>query len=265
MRHCPKNGACIVEHEKLLRLATELGCALLKNGAEIYRVEESVERVLTAYSVDDPQVFAIPTLLIVTLVDGEGRPHTQIKHLKSPGVNLSRIDELNDLCRSICQKKPSPEQALLEVSRLEQNPVYSESTQVFAFAITSFFFTLFFNGTMADALCAALCGVVIRISIHFMNRFETNTFFRNILASAILAAIAMATVHLGWGNNSDKIIIGALMTLVPGVMITNCMRDVMAGDLVASLVRLVEALLIGTAIALGAGMAITAARMIWGV
>ena len=48
-----------MDYDKLLNLGTELGCRLMESGAEIYRVEESVRRLLTAYGVE-PQVFAIP-------------------------------------------------------------------------------------------------------------------------------------------------------------------------------------------------------------
>ena len=79
------------------------------------------------------------------------------------------------------------------------------------------------------------------------------------------ATIAMLAVQMGFGANLDKIIIGALMNLVPGIVITSFMRDIMGGDLIAGLIRFVESLLVATAIAIGAGIALMVPRLIWGV
>jgi uncharacterized membrane protein YjjP (DUF1212 family) len=48
------------------------------------------------------------------------------------------------------------------------------------------------------------------------------------------------------------------MTLVPGVAITNAMRDVIAGDLLAGTMKGVEALLIALALAAGTAVALIA-------
>ena len=62
-------------------------------------------------------------------------------------------------------------------------------------------------------------------------------------------------------DHIDKMVIGAIMNLVPGVAITNSMRDIIAGDLLAGQAKLVEALFIATAIALGAGMVLSLHRL----
>jgi uncharacterized membrane protein YjjP (DUF1212 family) len=98
-----------------------------------------------------------------------------------------------------------------------------------------------------------------------LERFRVNSFFSNILASGTAAAIAFTAVHFNMGLNPDKIIIGALMNLVPGIAITSFMRDLIAGDLIAGLIRFTESLLVATAIAIGAGIALAAMRAVWGV
>lgn len=70
--------------------------------------------------------------------------------------------------------------------------------------------------------------------------------------------------HCIFAHNVDKIIIGALMLLVPGVAVTNSMRDIIAGDLIAGLMKMVEALMVATAIAIGTGGALSISRYLWG-
>ncbi len=253
-----------MEYNQLLSVSAELGFGLLRSGAEIYRVEESVERMLEAYGVKEPQVFAIPSLLIITIPDDQGHPLTQIKRLRAPGSNMDRVECLNDLCRRVCRDTPPFSQVMSEITAIMNRPVYTLPLHVAACSLTAFCFALVFGGDFFDACCAGVTGVVIRIAVAFMDDLGTNPFFRNIIASAIVTIMALFAVRWGLGHNSDKIIIGTLMNLVPGVMLTNCMRDVIAGDWVAGLVRLVDALLVGTALALGAGMAITLLQLAWG-
>lgn len=82
------------------------------------------------------------------------------------------------------------------------------------------------------------------------------------MLSGMTAALALLSVWAGAGQHVDKIVIGAFMNLVPGVAFTNSLRDIIAGDLIAGLTRLTEALLTALAMALGAGIVMTAAK--WG-
>ena len=95
-----------------------------------------------------------------------------------------------------------------------------------------------------------------------LEKFHTNPFFANIMLSGMTAALALLSVWAGAGQHVDKIVIGAFMNLVPGVAFTNSLRDIIAGDLIAGLTRLTEALLTALAMALGAGIVMTAAK--WG-
>ena len=59
-------------------------------------------------------------------------------------------------------------------------------------------------------------------------------------------------------NNPSYSAIGALMLLVPGLALTNAIRDLINGDLIAGTSRMVEAALVGSALAIGTGFALFA-------
>lgn len=115
---------------------------------------------------------------------------------------------------------------------------------VVAFAGVGFSFTLFFGGNLRDALVATLAGALIRVVIQGMERVQTNGFFINLINSLLVTLIALLAVRYQIADHSDRIIIGTLMTLVPGVAVTNAMRDIIAGDLVAGTMKGLEALLV---------------------
>ena len=79
------------------------------------------------------------------------------------------------------------------------------------------------------------------------------------------ALLAAGLTDLGVGEHIDLIIIGAIMAQAPGLVITNFMRDIMAGDMMSGLVKLAEALLTGAGIALGTGVALSLVNAVWGV
>ncbi|NLJ30090.1 MAG: threonine/serine exporter family protein [Clostridiales bacterium] len=249
----------------LINTATEVGYMLLANGAEIYRVEESMQRIFRAYSVEGGEIFAIPTCIYATVSTADGRPITKIKRCHARCTNMDKVEKVNDLCRRVCRERPDFCVIRAELRRIDARPTYTFLEQVMAFSLVAFAFTLFYGGTFSDAVCSVVCGAVIKVVAHQMDRFHANSFFTNILASGAGALVALVAVHYNFGLNSDKIIIGALMNLVPGIAITSFMRDLIAGDLIAGLIRFTESFLVATAIAIGAGAALTVTRAIWGV
>ena len=77
-----------MDYDKLLNCAVELGCRLMYSGAEIYRVEESISRLLQAYGLESPEVFAIPTCVIVSVTTPEGHPITRMRRIAAHGTDI---------------------------------------------------------------------------------------------------------------------------------------------------------------------------------
>lgn len=254
-----------MDYEALLTFATELGYRLQLSGAETYRIEESVQRLLRAYGADGGEVFAIPNLLITSLNAPGGRPLTRIRRIPAHGTDIYRLEALNDLCRRLCTAPPPLEEAraaLEAVCRDETN--YTKPQLLLGYAVGAGAFTIFFGGGGIDALCGAFCGVVIGVCLFLMDALHSNLFFKTFVGSFCATLCAVALVQVGAGQALDTIIIGALMALVPGLAFTNALRDIIAGDMISGLSKIAESLLIGVAIALGSGVALWLAGLLGG-
>ena len=244
-----------MDYDKLLNLGTELGCRLMESGAEIYRVEESVRRLLTAYGVE-PQVFAIPNCLIVSVNTPEGHPLTRMCRIPAHGTDIELLERCNQLCRYLCNQ-PVP---VLEAQELVADLPrglrgFSPKILVLAYGATAAFFALFFGGGLLEWLAAALCGLAAGVCLLYGQRFiGSNTFFRTSICAALISGLALLLVTLGLGKDLEAISIGALMVLVPGMALTNAMREIMAGDVFSGLNRTAEVILVATAIALGTAL-----------
>lgn len=247
-----------MNYDKLLNISVELGCRLMSSGAEIYRVEESVRRLLQAYGLESPEVFAIPNCVIVSVTTPEGHPITRMRRIGSHGTNIELLERCNALCRSLC-KSPLPlPQARGQVDKLRTQRRSYRPRQVLAgYFIAPAFFTPLFGGGFWDGLAAGLCGLAVGWCVIFGRRLlGSNNFVRTIAASLAGALGALLLVLLGLGRDVDTITIGVFMVLVPGIALTNAMREIMAGDIISGLTRAAEAILTGAAIALGAALAL---------
>lgn len=252
-----------MERHDLLEVTTNIAAELLCSGAEIYRVEESVLRIFDAYGEKQGEVFAIPSLLIVSIRQENGEQSlSQVRRLHEQGVHLERIRACNDLCRRICRELPDKSEIEQAIRRIDSVPVYPDYIITLAYAFVSFGFTLVFGGSLSDCFAALLAGTACQLTLKQLQAFDTNSFFTTILASFAAAATACVCVFAGLGTMTDKIIIGTLMTLVPGMGLTNAMRDIMASDLIAGITRLITVLLTATGIALGSGAALSFLRFL---
>lgn len=252
-----KNKARVEEldYHRLLNVSIGLGVLLLENGAEIYRVEESIQRILHAYGVKKVDLFAIPTLIIVSIEDNNNKTLTKTKRLHSRSTNFDRVNVANDYIRYVCNKKPPLDDVLDEINAIKERPVYGFMMHLFSATLVGFSFTLFFNGTISDALVAMFAVLFARIVGVQMERFHANSFYITVVASFIHTAIASTICLLFPELHLDRIIMGTLMILVPGVAFTTALRDIIARDLLAGMVAGLEALLIASAIAIGSALA----------
>ncbi len=244
-----------IDYHRLLNVSIRLGVLLLENGAEIYRVEESIQRVLHAYGVKKVDLFAIPTLIIVSIEDNNFETLTKTKRLHSRSTNFDRVNVANDYIRYICKAKPPLKDVLDEIDLIKERPVYGLPMHLFSAALVGFAFTLFFSGTITDALVAMTAVLLGRAVGVQMERFHANSFYITVVASFIHTAVA-STICLFFPElHLDRIIMGTLMILVPGVAFTTALRDIIARDLLAGMVAGLEALLIASAIAIGSALA----------
>ncbi|MEG1578139.1 MAG: threonine/serine exporter family protein [Oscillospiraceae bacterium] len=253
-----------MDYDALLDLVTEVGFRLELSGAEIYRVEESVTRLLAAYGIPTGEVFAIPNCLTVSLSTPKGHAMTRVRRIPHHGTDLYRIEALNSLCRKLCSETPDFSDARKALDELWHTaPKYPLWVLLCAYFIGAGFFSLFWGGNWQDGLCGGICGVAIGLCLTFFNRLGANLFFKTLAGGAVSAVLALLFTTLGLGKNVDFITIGALMILVPGVAMTNAIRDIMEGDLISGIAKLGEALLVAAAIALGTGLALTFSQW-WG-
>lgn len=228
------------------------GRIMMESGAETYRVEDTMLRMARSQNMLDAQSYVTPTGIIFSL----GKTHpTRITSISTRITDLHRIALVNNVSRKLTTQELTLEQAYEALKKIETTNYFLPIIiQVLASGIASSAFLLMFKGMISDmpaAFVAGGLGLYIVTVIHNTTRVK---FFSEFLASVGVGGVAVLAVHFGVGSEVDKIIIGSVMPLVPGLIITNAVRDLMAGHFTAGIAKGTEALL--TAFAIGAGIAL---------
>lgn len=254
-----------MNNEKLLDLATELGYQLAMSGAETFRVEESINRILSAYGLES-EVFAIPNCINVSLKADNGQTITRIRRVGHHGNDLESVEQFSNLSRRICTHNPDMETAAKWLEDTKRScRSYPALVQIAGNFLGAAGFAVFFGGTWIDFLCSGICGIIIGFVNSFFSKLKVNPFFTTIASAFLMAVTAYAFGAIGIADSTDAVVIGALMQLVPGLLFTNAMRDIIFGDTNSGTNRIVQVLLVAAAIALGTGAAWNLSELLWGV
>ncbi|UXS75192.1 threonine/serine exporter family protein [Staphylococcus chromogenes] len=242
----------IIDENKVLDVVLLAGKVLLESGAETYRVEDTMGRIAASFGLDDTYAFVTSTAIMFSLND---RTNTRLVRVRERTTDLEKIAIANNVSRKISQNKITLEEAKTELIHLEQASLqFSFIVKFLSAAIASGFFLFMFGGVAHDFIYAVMAGAGAFLTFDLVQRYIQIKFFSEFISSMVVIAVAASFTKLGMTVNQDIITIAGVMPLVPGILITNAIRDLMAGELLAGMSRGVEAAL--TAFAIGAGVAV---------
>ncbi|MBR4941301.1 MAG: threonine/serine exporter family protein [Clostridia bacterium] len=237
--------------ENYLACAMDIGEQMLISGAEIYRVEESIRRMCTSFGASRTDVFIITSNMMATVYTEEGKSYTQTRRITASATDYEKLHHLNMLSRRICSENLSETEIRRELNKAVNCKTYPFWLECLGYSATAGAFTLFFGGTWIEFLVSLFAGAVVRFCLLLTEKTISGRIFSKFFSAAIATLIAYLGVKLNLIDNVDTVIIGNIMTLVPGVGLTNALRDLLVGDSVSGLLRIIEAVL--TAIAIAAG------------
>lgn len=241
------------DYKLYLDTATMAGKLMLQNGAEIYRVEDTIRRMLEVSGLRTAEAYVTSTGIMVTLDDPELDSMTVIKRIPSRGTDLNMISLVNDISRRFCDGQMTLKEAFHDLKHLDARQ-YTEFQMSLGIIGVALFFAPVFGGSLWDTLAAGIDGILIVLVLHLTKRMEINAFMENVLCSIALAAGA---VLMSWipdlGISAETVIISAIMPIVPGASFTTAIRDTLQGDYIAGGAKALEALVKVVAIVVGAG------------
>ena len=237
---------------KLLKFSSDAGKLMLQSGGETYRVEETVSRICQAFNVDEVEVFASPTAVMVSILYN-GEIHSIVRRINSRGIDLNMVHNINSLSREIYDNKLNIRECEKRLKDIYNSNSYSLIKTLFFAGISTSAFTILFDGSFREFLCAFFIGVLTKLISVYLDKSNLNNFFTNTICSAFIAISSIICLHFKIITDLNKLIAGSIMLLVPGLSLTNSIRDLLEGQLVSGLTRAAEVFFIGLASAIGIG------------
>ena len=250
------------ESRKVLELTTRIGEVLLKNGGEIFRVQETMQRIAKAYGVEGFHVYVLANGIFAS-IEEDGRQicqqlqvgneekdsddlvvASQIRYIPLSSIHLGRVAAVNNLSREIVAKKYTMEEARKKIEEIDKIPFTNNLLQIFVSGLGSGAFCYLLGGSLIDSLASFLSGILLWCFVLYLSKKGANKIMLNILSSALVTLTGILMFRYVFGENMDKIIIGSIIPLLPGVPLTNSIRDFLNGDYLSGTIRMIDAVLV---------------------
>ncbi len=245
-----------VDFKRVLDLSMQTGRIMLENGAEIYRVEDTMNRIATHYGITDENFFVLSNGIFTTGSDRRGEKlYAKVEHIPVHGAQLNKVIELNQLSRNICKGSLSLEEAEQRIEEIRNLTRFPWPIETLATSLGATCFAILLNGTITDAIAAGAAGLLLGLFNHFIFTKYLSKVTGNILGALLVTLICIG-FHLltNTATNMNAMIAGSVIPLVPGVAFVNGIRDIADGDYISGAVRLLDAILVFTCIAVGVGI-----------
>ena len=237
-----------MEINELLDFTLDIGECLLSSGAETGRVEDTLTRIIRHFYRGHSEIFVVLTGFFVNI-----GAYTETVRVHKRTINLDRIARINKLSSDIVEDKADFESAVKRLEEIKQSKPYPMWIKTPAVAVSCGFFTLLSAGGPADAMNSFIVGAVMNVIINMLKNRGVTNFIVTFLGGAVIAFLTALIYYAGLGTSINAMITGAIIPLVPGLAITNALRDIMDGDYLSGGARLFDAVVVAVALAAGAG------------
>jgi uncharacterized membrane protein YjjP (DUF1212 family) len=246
-----------LEVREVLNIALLSGEILLTSGSEIYRVEDTIDRICNVYGIEC-ESFVTPTGIFISgwPVNEPGESVSLVRRIRNRTINLHSIELINTFSRNLQKSILSYDEATRRLKDIQNGPYFSFARRLLSAGLTAFAYAVLFKGTYVDGVITAVIGMLMYSIMEKMRNADLSQYFRNFICSFFAGLVSVLAGRLVNSLNVDSIIVGSIMILVPGLAITNGIRDALHGDILSSQARITEALIIVTTIGVGVGISL---------
>ncbi|GAX47421.1 threonine/serine exporter family protein [Pseudolactococcus reticulitermitis] len=230
------------------------GEILMANGSEITRVEDVILRLGRAAGIEKIQVYALLNAITVSFPD-QGLTQMRAIPPRIQTMDMEKIVAVNDLTRQFTAEKIALADLHACLEKIDETiPTFPVWLQILAATSVSVPLMVMLTKTAAPInlfLTAVTSCIAYTIYLGIRTRFNMR-YFALFVASVMISLMMLVCSHLLKAPfNPDIVIVGAVMPFVPGVALTNAVREIMAGNLISGQGRMIEALLSAASVGLG--------------
>lgn len=240
------------QNYQLLSSVMEILKMLAESGAEIYRVEESANKIFSAYGIKNIDVYATTSNIIVSLESETGEIKTHTRRIQNISTNMEKFHRLNDIVRKIAETTPTVPEIQEMIRHISDTPSYPSLLIILFYGVIAGAFYFFFGGrSVLEGVFSICVGLISGVIATLFQKGKLNKIFEKFACSLVASFLILLLNRFGLVLNPNFLIIANIMTLIPGIGLTNALRDLFVGDSISGVLRIVEAALLAIAIAGG--------------
>jgi Uncharacterized conserved protein len=241
---------------QLCDVSLKTGELLISNGGEVYRVEETINRIFNA-SGRTCDTFVLLSGIFISTTDEKGHEITVVRRIGGHSFDLRKIEKVNALSRSIASKPISYVEALKKIDEIKSPERYSKLNMTVAAGLTSLVYVLLYKGTIWEALAALIFRSLLAYPVkELVGKVFSFQFLEYFSGGFITGFLAVLYTFFFPSLGLYRIVIGGIMIMVPGIAITTGLKDALYGDVVSSIYRLADGIFISVAVGVGIAFSI---------
>ena len=234
--------------ENIMDVCGLIAKILLESGAETTRVESTIAYIGQAAGIDLNCHATMTAIFISTKSGGT-------THLVKPNVsifNLQKVDEINSLSRQFSAHEIDFDELERSVRNVDHQVIdFTWLQKIIGAGLVSVAPMLLFKATWSDLALAFFVGIVGYLASQWGSKHSKSPYLSVIVGSLVIGLLANLLQYVGIADSAANIIIGSLMPLVPGVPLTNSLREIIDRDILSGLVRGIDAIMIAGSIGIG--------------
>lgn len=248
------------QDQRALEFVMEAGRTLLENGAEVFRVQQTMEIMAKSLGVE-----AFGVYVLTNGIFASAGQLGEVRYLPGGQVHLGRVERLNALSRSLAKGEVGLEEAFAKLREIRALPEAPPAARLLACGMGTGCFAVLFGGGLSEGLAALAVGLILQAMLLAARRAGMNKIVTHMGGAALVALAALGFRAMVPGLAAGMVIIGGLMPLTPGIALTMSIRDFVNGDYLSGAIRLLDALLVAGFLACGVGVVLGLARLLAGV
>ena len=243
-------------YRRLVDMAMLAGKIMIGAGAETHRAEDTILHILATSNFTHADACVLSTFITITLSDPRYKTISITRRLYGGSTNFYKVYATNNVSRDFCSGKITIDEAEKKLYQIENAKIYGNFTLLIAHILACMGFSIVFGGGLYEAAVSFFCGLFIGIENLFLAKKIKKSFITTLLCAVTITVTAVgisyaASLLFSLNIGCQYVIVGSIMPLVPGVAITNAIRDTMQGDYVSGVARAMEAFMIAAAVGLG--------------
>ena len=228
--------------EYILDFCKELGKQMIASGANIERVNLSIERICHAYGLHDVTCANLTSRISISAKDENKLYAHRQTDVPPQNINLERLKKLNNLAFDVCKDKPK-EETLYDLLHDIKTNDFPWWVMMIGFLVAMMGLARIFCAGWSEILVVELNTLLLFGLSRALTKVHINKIITNFFSMFICSVIAMGLYAAHFINNFYIVVITNAFFLIPGIPMINCARNILCGNEMNGAIDLLKVLL----------------------